>query len=149
MIENLILYANTTNTEQLSGPKKLPGPLRKRPLICFTSDVVCLLTSMRNTPSQDTCRCTRVMKACSWSGHLTSWWVDPVSKKRASFGIMHSLSTYMMLSTYTAINMVRNSINQRLRTGLSKVAGCRRKSPPTWLVLAGYSAWHFFTNSIF
>ena len=34
-------------------------------------------------------------------------------------------------------------------SGLSKVAGCRQKSPPTWLVSAGYSAWHFFTNDIF
>ena len=30
--------------------------------------------------------------------------------------------------------------------GLSKVAGCRRKLPPTWLISAGYSAWHFFTG---
>ena len=29
--------------------------------------------------------------------------------------------------------------------GLSKVSGCRRKLPPTWLVLAGYPGWHFFT----
>ena len=28
-------------------------------------------------------------------------------------------------------------------TGLSKVAGCHWKSSPTWLVSAGYSAWHF------
>ena len=28
------------------------------------------------------------------------------------------------------------------RTGLSKVAGCLRQSPPTWLVSAGYSTWH-------
>ena len=27
--------------------------------------------------------------------------------------------------------------------GLSKIAGCWRKSPPTWLVSAGYSAWYF------
>ena len=33
--------------------------------------------------------------------------------------------------------------------GLSKVASCRRKSPPTWKVSAGYSAWHFFTDSVF
>ena len=32
---------------------------------------------------------------------------------------------------------------------LSKVARCQRKSPPAWLVLAGYSAWHFFTDGIF
>ena len=28
-------------------------------------------------------------------------------------------------------------------SGLSKVAGCRRKSLPTWLVSASYSARHF------
>ena len=33
--------------------------------------------------------------------------------------------------------------------GLSKVASFRRKSPPTWLVSAGYSALHFFTDGIF
>ena len=33
--------------------------------------------------------------------------------------------------------------------GLSKVASCRRKLPPTWLVSAGYSAWQFFTNGVF
>ena len=33
--------------------------------------------------------------------------------------------------------------------GLSKVSGCQRKSPPTWLVLVGYSGWHFFTYSVF
>ena len=33
-------------------------------------------------------------------------------------------------------------------TSLSKVAGCRRKSPPIlgWLVSAGYSAWHFLNK---
>ena len=34
-------------------------------------------------------------------------------------------------------------------TGLSKVAGCQRKSPPTWLVSSGYSAWHFFIDDVF
>ena len=33
--------------------------------------------------------------------------------------------------------------------GLTKVAGCWWKSPPTWLVSASYSAWHFFTDGIF
>ena len=33
--------------------------------------------------------------------------------------------------------------------GLSKVECCCRKSPPTWLVSDGYSAWHFFTDGIF
>ena len=38
-----------------------------------------------------------------------------------------------------------------LVSGLSDVAGCRRKLPPTWLVSAGYSAaaWHFFINGVF
>ena len=36
-----------------------------------------------------------------------------------------------------------------LYAGLSKAAGCRRKLPPTWLVSAGYSAWHFFTDGVF
>ena len=34
-------------------------------------------------------------------------------------------------------------------TGLSKVVGCRQKSPPTWLVSAGYSTWHFSMDSVF
>ena len=34
-------------------------------------------------------------------------------------------------------------------SGLSKVSGCQRKSPPTWLVSAGYSSWHFFTDGVF
>ena len=31
-------------------------------------------------------------------------------------------------------------------SGLWKVASCRQKSLPTWLVSTGYSAWHFFTD---
>ena len=34
-------------------------------------------------------------------------------------------------------------------TGLSKVAGCRQKLPPAWLVLASYSAWLFVTDKVF
>ena len=34
-------------------------------------------------------------------------------------------------------------------SGLSKVARCRPKLPPTWSVSAGYSAWHFFTDGVF
>ena len=41
------------------------------------------------------------------------------------------------------------SLNPHPCSGLSKVAGCRWKSPPTWLVSAGYSAWHFFMDGIF
>ena len=36
-----------------------------------------------------------------------------------------------------------------VQSGLSKVAGCQQKSLPTWLVLAGYSAWHFFMDAFF
>ena len=31
-------------------------------------------------------------------------------------------------------------------SGLSKQAGCWGKSPSTWLLSAGYSAWHFFVD---
>ena len=33
--------------------------------------------------------------------------------------------------------------------GFSKVAGFRRKSPPTWLVSASYSTRHFFPDGVF
>ena len=39
--------------------------------------------------------------------------------------------------------------NHSLQAGFSKVAGCRRKLLPTWLVSAGYSAWHFFMGGLF
>ena len=41
------------------------------------------------------------------------------------------------------------SLNPHPCSGLSKVAGCQWKSPPTWLVSAGYSAWHFFMDGVF
>ena len=42
-----------------------------------------------------------------------------------------------------------NQVLGHCHVGLSKVAGCRRKSLPTWLVSAGYSAWHFFSDGVF
>ena len=45
--------------------------------------------------------------------------------------------------------MLMNSVGAGNITGLSKVASLQRKSPPTWLVSAGYSAWHFFTDGVF
>ena len=35
-----------------------------------------------------------------------------------------------------------------IRPGFSKVASCQWKSPPPWLILAGYSASHFFTDGV-
>ena len=35
------------------------------------------------------------------------------------------------------------------RQSCQKVAGCHQKSPPTWLELTGYSAWHFFMDGFF
>ena len=40
-------------------------------------------------------------------------------------------------------------IYRNTRVKLSKVASCMAKIAPSWLVSAGYSAWHFFTNGIF
>ena len=48
-----------------------------------------------------------------------------------------------------ATQRTRVILNDNIQTGLSKVAGCRQKSPPTWLESAGYSAWHFFMDGIF
>ena len=36
-----------------------------------------------------------------------------------------------------------------LYSGLTKVAGCWGKLPPTRLVSAGYAAWHFFTDGVY
>ena len=46
-------------------------------------------------------------------------------------------------------DQVMPSLNPHPCSGLSKVAGFWRKSPPTWLVSAGYSAWHFFMDGVF
>ena len=42
----------------------------------------------------------------------------------------------------------KNVVNVCSLSGLSKVASCRRKPPPTWLVSASYSAWHFFIDGV-
>ena len=49
----------------------------------------------------------------------------------------------------TVIILTHNPAKNILTPGLSKVAGWRQKLLPTWLVLAGYSAWHFFTDGVF
>ena len=48
----------------------------------------------------------------------------------------------------SCMGMIKNFLVHR-PAGLSKVAGCRQISLPTWLVSAGYSAWHFFMDGIF
>ena len=53
-----------------------------------------------------------------------------------------------ILGVWTGLSKFRVSQNIN-QAGLSKVAGCQWKSPPTWLVLAGYSARHFFTDGVF
>ena len=39
-------------------------------------------------------------------------------------------------------------ITDHIISGLSKVAGCQQKPLSTWLVSAGYSAWHFFMDGV-
>ena len=51
--------------------------------------------------------------------------------------------THWMIKLVSLILITRNQLDSII-SGLSTVAGCRRKSPPTWLVSAGYSAWHYF-----
>ena len=58
----------------------------------------------------------------------------------------------MELRSYTCNMHNENrhsSTYSSMSTGLSKVAGCRRKLPPTWLLSAGYSAWHSFIDGVF
>ena len=50
---------------------------------------------------------------------------------------------------YGRFTSKKHVCNAAIPAGLSKVASCQQKSPPTWLVLAGYPAWHFFTDGIF
>ena len=54
--------------------------------------------------------------------------------------------SWCMDSTGPSKFRVSQNINQ---AGLSKVAGCWRKSPHPWSVLASYSARHFFTDGVF
>ena len=66
--------------------------------------------------------------------------------------ITHYKAGWIFLNQWTTTNL---TLQRKLRSvhnmylGLSKGAGCRRKSWPTWLVSAGYSDWHFFTDGIF
>ena len=48
-----------------------------------------------------------------------------------------------------SLSLLVPSLNPHPCSGLSKVAGCQQKSPPTWLVSSGYSAWHFFMDGVF
>ena len=41
------------------------------------------------------------------------------------------------------------TMQMSLKSGMSKLVGCQGKSPPIWLVLAGYSAWNFSTDGVF
>ena len=72
----------------------------------------------------------------------------------------HKLHLLALLSLFTYLTYTRNLKNfpfwaepppAPVGPGLSKVAGCFRKSPftCTWFVMAGYSAWHFFTDGVF
>ena len=47
------------------------------------------------------------------------------------------------------ITKLQKKVRNIAFTGLLKVAGSRRNSPPTWLVLARYSALRFFTDGVF
>ena len=76
------------------------------------------------------------IRFCSWT--LTSLSPYSQAKKKDSKN-----PTIFSWHTYTHTN------EWDFGSGLSKVSGCRWKSPPTWLVSTGYSAWHFFTDDIF
>ena len=59
------------------------------------------------------------------------------------------LDCMLMMRQGTCFPNEEKSDQSLEETGVSKEAGCQQKSLPTWLISAGYSAWHFFTNSVF
>ena len=63
-------------------------------------------------------------------------------------GIIFKSTVQLSFKQNLFLKFLKNSEFPYL-SGLSKVTGCRRKSPPTWLVSAGYSAWHFFMDVVF
>ena len=70
-------------------------------------------------------------------------WVN--IKRLIVFGYRHSSCLGQPGTAVVDLHLF--SVN--LHIGLSKVAGCQPISLLTWLVLAGYSAWHFFTGGVF
>ena len=88
------------------------------------------------------CREKRRSKPLSIKRHLDQIML-PASKRITLQSFRYALINFLWLifrifcgleSTFYNITFAINP------TGLSKVAGCRRKSPPTWLVTASYSA---------
>ena len=71
------------------------------------------------------------------------------SKLRANHQKMYTPPENKALSDINKVSYFILLLSLNTVTGLSEVAGCRRKLPPTWLVSAGYSVWHFFTDSVF
>ena len=61
---------------------------------------------------------------------------------------LHCLYCPLSFLNYTEKLIARRK-QLRGTSGLSKVASYRRKSPPTWLKSASYSAWHFFMDGVF
>ena len=60
-----------------------------------------------------------------------------------------SLVIYLNLFLRKCMENSLENLYVDIDPGLSKVASCRQKSLPTWLVSASYSAWHFFTDGVF
>ena len=71
------------------------------------------------------------------------------SKLRANHQKMYTPPESKALSDINKVYYFILLLSLNTVTGLSKVAGCRRKSLPTWLVTTGYSVWHFFKDGIF
>ena len=76
------------------------------------------------------------------------WWekYNDGSLTLKDFSLSELYSPTQSISLYSWFS---RSIRSLLVSGLSKVAGCRRKSSPAWWVSAGYSAWYFFMDGVF
>ena len=77
---------------------------------------------------------------------LRARWV--YSRKFFSLTCTLSLRKFACIVLYIFYAVFRACISLVI-SRLLKVASCRRKLPPIWLVSASYSAWHFFTDGVF
>ena len=91
------------------------------------------------------------------SHNFSSWFCMDIDRRKL---MLVTLGTFLALAKPLKLKSNMKSFTLELpviapvlmhapSTGLSKVAGCRWKSRPTWLVSAGYSAWHFFMDDVF
>ena len=73
------------------------------------------------------------------------------NKSKPTLPLRWFIKNFMLMrgaTLFTKVSITCTSRQPWQEPALSKVAGCWWKSLPTWLVLAGYSAWQFLMDDI-